>query len=431
MFVYGRPVRGNEFLGRKIELGTVFRRLENGESTAVVGDPHIGKTSFLLQVLDPLIWTKFVGDGDPKYIYSYLDLLPISLAYTPKDFWEDALVPLHENSLNDEILNKYLFAQKENFSYRSLEKLFQSLDRNGNRFILLLDEFDRILRHGNFQDPSFFGALRSLSTHVGGVSYVMASRLTVSDLDNLGRNILDIGSPFFNNVIQLSLHPFEEYEFLSLLDRAVDKFTLTEKKYIRRVAGKHPFLLQALAATIYAERDKNLVALSEVYYDQIAHHFDDVWYGMDDNTRTVAVILSLVELGGRALGSEFSFGEIEKIESFGPELKKLAVKGLAERVSVGWQFDLGNFLLWRGEKWTSGSQAFTWWIRDVIINKSRSVPSYDEWLINKRYRVLLTQEMWEKIINTVQRIPDWASKGIGFLAKSLLDQLIQNDKAAK
>jgi len=44
-FIYGRPVRPGEFLNREAELRTIFNRLRNGESTAVVGEPHIGKRS--------------------------------------------------------------------------------------------------------------------------------------------------------------------------------------------------------------------------------------------------------------------------------------------------------------------------------------------------------------------------------------------------
>ncbi len=44
-FIYGRPVRPGEFLNREAELHTIFNRLRNCESTTVVGEPHIGKSS--------------------------------------------------------------------------------------------------------------------------------------------------------------------------------------------------------------------------------------------------------------------------------------------------------------------------------------------------------------------------------------------------
>ena len=46
-FIYGRSVRPVEFLNRETELRTVFNRMRNCESTAIVGEPHIGKSSLL------------------------------------------------------------------------------------------------------------------------------------------------------------------------------------------------------------------------------------------------------------------------------------------------------------------------------------------------------------------------------------------------
>jgi hypothetical protein len=139
------------------------------------------------------------------------------------------------------------------------------------------------------------------------------------------------------------------------------------------------------------------------------------------------MILSLVELGGQALGRSFAYGEIEKADAFGPELRRLAERGLAEQVGQGWQFDWQHLLLWRGERWTVGAQAFTWWVRDVVIAGTRQVPAYDEWLINKRYLIpgLLTQQQWDWLVGTVRKAPDWLAKGIGELARALLDALLK------
>lgn len=56
-FVYGRPVRPDEFVGRHAELRTVFNRLRNGEATAI----HIGKSSLLLALADPMTQRSFLG----------------------------------------------------------------------------------------------------------------------------------------------------------------------------------------------------------------------------------------------------------------------------------------------------------------------------------------------------------------------------------
>ena len=48
-FVYGRALRPAEVLDRQDELRTIFNRVHNGDSTAIVGEAHIGKTSSLFR----------------------------------------------------------------------------------------------------------------------------------------------------------------------------------------------------------------------------------------------------------------------------------------------------------------------------------------------------------------------------------------------
>jgi len=93
-FVYGRPVRQNEFLGRESELLTIFNRLRNKESTAIVGEPHIGKTSLLLLINDGDTQEHFLESDAKKMVIALKDLQPVSAEFTPSEFWQEALTPL-------------------------------------------------------------------------------------------------------------------------------------------------------------------------------------------------------------------------------------------------------------------------------------------------------------------------------------------------
>jgi hypothetical protein len=55
---------------------------------------------------------------------------------------------------------------------------------------------------------------------------------------------------------------------------------------------------------------------------------------------------------------------------------------------------------------------------------TRHLPSYDEWLENKRYSFLLTQDQWDGLSRTAQKVPDWAVKGVTGLAKSLFEEIV-------
>ena len=46
-FIFGRSLSPTEFSGRGTELNRLAGRLYTGQSIAVIGQPHIGKTSLL------------------------------------------------------------------------------------------------------------------------------------------------------------------------------------------------------------------------------------------------------------------------------------------------------------------------------------------------------------------------------------------------
>ncbi len=427
-FRYGPPVKGNDFVNREDELRAVFNRMRTGQSTAIVGEPHSGKTSFLFRLSDPAVQNDhFSREEIRNQQLKFIDLHDIPNGFVPRLFWEDALVDLVERPGRKPIGDLLAGAKDDSYSKRSLEKLFSALASQGRRLVLLMDEFDVLLKHKGFQDPEFFTRLRSLANNTGGLVLIPASRMTIGEMNAVGRGLLDTGSPFFNNMIPETLKSFDDEAHLLLFLKADSAFNPTDHRFIRRVAGSNPFALQAMAGALWETQGVNRpVEAAERFYDQIASHFDDLWYTMDDETRTTAVILSLLEFGGRAMGADFNFGEIERVDRYGPELRKLADRGLAELVESNgkaWLWDWEHLLAWRNQRWTVSSQAFAWWVRDVVISKSRKVPKYDEWLQDKRYRFLLTEEQWRALTEKFKNAPSWAVHGVGALARELWDSL--------
>lgn len=427
-FVYGRPVRLNEFLGRESEILTIFNRLKNRESTAVVGEPHIGKTSLLLKLQERSVQEYFLK-GDIKIIDSfYKDLQPIGMDFSSFEFWLEVLEPLKEIQGQNAISSLLAQAIKEEFSYKSLRRLFQSISESGQVLLLLLDEFDHLLSHPQFKDPSFFAGLRSLSTTTGGLVIVTSSRLSLSELNKRGHELMGGNtetSPFFNNLIEIKLRPFSHEVANSLIQQTPNVFTPQETSFIRRVAGRHPYLIQAMAATLLEmpKGESGQLQAAEYFYDRISSHFDTLWNALNERSKTTSVILSLMDLEGYSSGSSFSYGEIENVDAFDIELRNLADLGLAEKVYDGWKIDVKHGLVWRGEQWTVGAQAFTWWVRDVVISNNRKLLGYDEWLKNKRYTFLLTEGQWNNLLNIAKSTPDFFTKGISSLAKKIIQDI--------
>jgi len=54
-FLYGTPVPPSRHIGRRDAVRTLLSRLYNGESTAIVGEPHIGKSSLLRCIADEAV----------------------------------------------------------------------------------------------------------------------------------------------------------------------------------------------------------------------------------------------------------------------------------------------------------------------------------------------------------------------------------------
>jgi hypothetical protein len=423
-FIYGRPVRPEEFVDREDDLRTIFNRLHHCESTAVVGEPHIGKSSLLLKLADEATQRHYLPDHVQGLMVSHLDLY-----YSPTAFWQQALKPLRERPGQDAVAQWLKQIAQADYNGDSLREIFGYLQEQGQQLVLLLDEFDLLLDHSNFQDFAFFATLRALSS-LRSFSFVTASRLSLKELNQRGYSLPNSGgSPLFNTLIEVRLRPFDEEAVEVLLRQTGDDLSPDDRRFIRRMAGRHPFLIQAMAAAlIETTGDNRQICASERFYERISYHFDDLWHTLDDRTRTAAVILSLVELRGRALGQSFAYGQIERANAFGPELQKLARHGLAERVSGGSQFDWDHLLVWQGERWKVGSEAFISWVSDVVIAGTRQVPAYDEWLENKRYRLLLTQEQWDRLVGAVRSAPEWMVRGVGSLARALLEELMRREQ---
>lgn len=425
-FVYGRPVDGNEFANRTEELGIIYGRLGNRESTAIIGEPHIGKTSLLLRLIDQKTIKKYLNKKANQYIFIYRDLHGISENYSVQEFWQDALAEIvnrNDEFLAESVGNLIL----NNYRGSDLRVFFDSLKKRDIHLVLLLDEFERLVYHTNFRNAEFWGLLRGLSS-VHGLVLVIASRQSIDTMQKSGRSIIDIGSSFFNTLIPITLRPFSPETVSGLLMRGKNrKFTPKDVEFICRWTGAQPFLVQALASN-YPDPtvpDRQMIA-AEKFYDMVAFHFDDVWSQLDDASRTAVILLSLVELKGRAIGLEFNYSEIEKVDAFGPELKRLEKIGLAEKINnIGIMLDWDNFLIWRGERWRIGSIAFAWWIRDVVIAESREVLGYSDWLMENTYDGLLTVAQRSKIRDQFKKVPPKALQSIGELARSFLEGLLK------
>ena len=95
-FTYGDPVTPDQFIGRKKSVRRVVGRIAGGQSSAIIGDPHIGKTSLLTYLTTLEMRTALYGEQAQNWYFSSLDAHMFGSHFTPADFWEQALMPLKD-----------------------------------------------------------------------------------------------------------------------------------------------------------------------------------------------------------------------------------------------------------------------------------------------------------------------------------------------
>ena len=101
-FRYGKPVPPDRFVGRADVLRILFSRIGHGESTAVVGEPHMGKSSLLRYIADPRVQTDF-GCDQTRVTFQCLDAHTLGEHATPADFWLELAEPMTLGCGDDEI----------------------------------------------------------------------------------------------------------------------------------------------------------------------------------------------------------------------------------------------------------------------------------------------------------------------------------------
>jgi hypothetical protein len=359
-FRYGNPVPPEHFVGREDVVRTLFSRIHNGESTAIVGQPHSGKSSILRYIADEGVYSRWLGE--PRYAFVEINCHLLSESYQPADFWKQVLNRAAGANPDPGVQTQLHVVERNDFGSFTLKGLFEVLGRVGIRVVLLIDEFDVLLHHPNFNKAEFFGALRALAIQTDGLAIVTSSRLSVSEMNRRSLAINPLGSPFFNNLIEVRLSSLRPSEIDQLIDQALAnagvRFTAKERAYIARISGRHPFLVQVACAALFEavaqglSSSKRYTEVDRVVQDRAADHFGDVWRHLENDVRRVMLLLALAELPAKANTSDL--GTLDQFETLVSHLSSGGlVEALQERQAAG-----------VGARWRIGAAGFARWMID-------------------------------------------------------------------
>jgi len=428
-FLYGRPVPQSRFVGRGDAVRTVFSRIYNRESTAIVGEPHIGKSSILSYIADSAIRTEWLRERAGCCVFTTIDCHMIPRQFSPGDFWGLVLADVPQAVEHAPVIRQWQAAQAGQFSSFQVKRVFDAINTVGWCVVLVIDEFDVLVNHPNFTGE-FFGTLRSLAISTNALSVITASRLPVAEMNRRSVELSPHGSPFFNNFAEVRLLPLSPEECRTLIGGALSLtdvvFSDGDYDVIYALSGRHPYLVQIAASALFdahiagngADRSQSAGTL---FHDRAAAHFDDVWRHLAPMEQAVLLVLALQELNTR-LGKEApGDGELGRLHWCEASLRHLHGAGMVDSVSepeaAG---DLSALAV--NARWRVASRGFVWWVIDNVITRTRDTIQLESRLTEYEDRGILNEGRSREVRNLAASIEVGAVMGPTEVGRLLLDQ---------
>ena len=272
-FTFGNPIRDpSRFYGRSEDIRQIVNRLRSSahESTSVVGERRIGKTS-LLKHLDTPEVARELGLPPEEFCMIYIDFQGLT-DITPQRFWQRVLRKMERAIRAPDLIPEIKqLRELDDFDLFDLEDLFEMVTDAGLTIVLLLDEFEYVTQNPNF-GTDFFGGLRALAIHQN-MPLVTATRRELVDLCHSEELK---GSPFFNIFANVVLRPFNRDEVIEMLDGYLSGTETTlspeEKEVIIHLGGGYPFFVQIAGNYMVEAKEKGLDTKAAV--KDMAIHFD-------------------------------------------------------------------------------------------------------------------------------------------------------------
>jgi hypothetical protein len=421
-FQVGSAVAPSALVGRGRELRRLAGGILNGgQSAALVGEPRTGKTSLLGYLMAGETRQKLFGEGGGQIRFQFLDAQMLGAGFDPSAFWERALAPLAEAVKQDETLQSaWRTCRLEKFGTFVLERLFAQLQAANWRLVLLLDEFDTVLHHPALNQAEFYGGLRSLASRYESLALVIASRQSLNDLNRATQEFSRMGSPYFNFLQEIDLGAFKEKEALALLAQGEVYFTRQDIKYLRRVAGGHPFLLQAAALALweaYEEGEENAAIrcrqAGDYLYRQAQPVLKDAWRLWTPEMQKAFTILALdnapLLLGQRR---EYDLNALlASLPDYAPELRMLEARGY---ICPDAQLPGG---------WGLQAEVMLWWLAEELLQALREGDALAAWLQAQGWEGLLKRGEKETLTRAGKKLADFLKGGVEVFIRTAAEGL--------
>ena len=419
-FQYGSPIPPERFVGRRRLLQRLTRRLLAGQSVALTGEPRLGKSSILNYLAAPENRPRLYREQAPQLIFSNIDASLLPAQFDQMQFWVQALKPisvyLQQHPEKQTLAQSLSVCEASHFGTFVLEQLFNCLSQLSLKLVLVIDEFDVLLGHSVFNSAEFFGSLRAITTRANGaLVMVVAGRRTLSELDNVVREY-NHGSPYFNFFNEFRLTVFDPNDVLLLISRARNRFKISDQRFIRHVAGGHPYLLQIACYELWelyhekgTDESCHLSTTADIIYQAATHVMADTWQHWTPAVRMVITIIALNQ-APTLLHREFDSEELlYDLQDFAPELRQLEQQGFICKTDS------------QSLPWKIRPTAFLWWLADELTRTVRNKDSFDGWLQNYEVDGGLRKGHWRKFNILLRAVPNLFKSGLGDMIEIAID----------
>jgi len=243
------PASPSRFIGRKREVRKTFSQLTGpGQGSVAISGPRCsGKTSLLHYIAAPEIAAEWDLTEDNALI-SLFDCQLVDHPFNITAFWRQVLNLLrpHFQDSMGEGLQK--LCQQEQISNADIEMILDAVHERGQRLILLLDNFERLIRTQVANETvtrDFLSQLRALINRRPRTLSLVVT--TDEPLEELCQTI-DFGgaSPFPNSFMSVRLKGFSDQEIDELIENALSGTGMTfdehDRRHISRLSRGHPML---------------------------------------------------------------------------------------------------------------------------------------------------------------------------------------------
>lgn len=301
-FTFGNPISTpGRFYGRQAEIRQVLNRLLSSvhESTSIVGERRIGKTSLLKYLANPEIAPR-LGLTPDRFCLIYIDFQGLT-DITPDRFWRRVLAMMARTICDPSLAPEIeVLCRRECFDLFDLEDLCGSIAARGLTIVLLLDEFEYVTQNPNFRSD-FFGGLRALAIH-RDLPLVTSTRRELVDLCHSDEIK---GSPFFNIFANVILRSFDQDEVSALLHGYTaatrPQFTEADASFVASLSGRYPFFVQMAGYYLFEAKQLGLNRAAMIesvvsnFDAQADPHFHYLWTHCSESERIT--LLATILLG--------------------------------------------------------------------------------------------------------------------------------------